>query len=155
MTWSDGATNSIAFDLSTITQLNSVFTLASFAENGLASANITGVTFDGKGHVVGNFSDGSTRVIYKVPLAMFANVNGLEAKSGNVYAESPLSGTRRSLFVDTSGIASLSPNTLELSNVDLTIQFTQMIQVQQAYNSSATVFKTVDELLVTARDLKR
>ncbi|MBL4690792.1 MAG: hypothetical protein JKY68_04930, partial [Rhodospirillales bacterium] len=81
--------------------------------------------------------------------------NGLEAKSGNVYAESPLSGTRRSLFVDTSGIASLSPNTLELSNVDLTIQFTQMIQVQQAYNSSATVFKTVDELLVTARDLKR
>ena len=155
MTWSDGATNTIAFDLSSITQLNGVFTLVNFSENGLASANITDVSFDGQGHVVGNFSDGSARIIYKVPLAVFSNVNGLEAKSGNVYGESPLSGTRRSLFADTSGIAVLSPNTLELSNIDLTIQFTQMIRVQQAYNSSATVFKTVDELLMTARDLKR
>ena len=44
---------------------------------------------------------------------------------------------------------------IELSNVDLATQFTKMIQVQQAYNSSATVFKTVDELITTARDLKR
>jgi len=48
----------------------------------------------------------------------------------------------------------MSPNTLELSNVDLATQFTQMIQVQQAYNSSATVFKTADEMLLVARDLK-
>jgi flagellar hook protein FlgE len=155
LTWSDGATNAIAFDLSNVTQLNGNFTLANSSENGLSSASITAVSFDSKGHVIGEFSDGSSRIIYKVPLAMFTNINGLEAQSSNLYVESPLSGARRSLFVDSSGIAVLSPYTLELSNVDLAIQFTQMIQVQQAYNSSATVFKTVDELLVTARDLKR
>ena len=59
------------------------------------------------------------------------------------------------MFADTSGIAILSPNTIELSNVELASQFTQMIQVQQAYNSSATVFKTVDEMIIVARDLKK
>ena len=155
LAWGDGATNAITFDFNTVTQFNGAFVLSDFAQNGLASADIKSVSFDGKGHVVGSFSDGSSRIIYKVPLAMFTNVNGLEALSGNVYGESPESGTRRSVFSDTSGVAVLAPNTLELSNVDLTTQFTMMIQMQQAYNSSATVFKTVDELLVTARDLKR
>ena len=153
--WSDGATNAVTMDLSKLTQFNGAFIISNFSQNGLSSADINGVTFDGKGHVIGSFSDGSSRTIYKIPLAMFTNVNGLEAISGNVYGESPDSGTRRSVFVDTSGIASLQPATLEFSNVDLATQFTQMIQVQQAYNSSATVFKTVDELTTTARDLKR
>lgn len=155
ITWSDGATNSTAFDFTNMTQLNGDFTNVDFSQNGLASANISSIEFDGKGHVVGRFSDGTSRQIYKIPLALFTNVNGLEAKSGNVYVESPDSGTRRSVFADVSGIADLSPFTLELSNVDLTTQFSQMIQVQQAYNSSATVFKTLDELTITARDLKR
>ncbi len=155
LTWSDGATNAVAFDISNLSQFNGAFIISNFSQNGLASADINGVSFDGAGHVIGSFSDGSSRTIYKVPLAMFTNVNGLEAISGNIYGESPLSGIRRSVFVDTSGVATFQPSTLELSNVDLTIQFTQMIQVQQAYNSSATVFKTLDELLTTARDLKR
>ncbi|MBT7942380.1 MAG: flagellar hook-basal body complex protein, partial [Alphaproteobacteria bacterium] len=154
LTWSGGGTNSIAIDLASMTQLNGSFNITDITQNGLASADMNNVSFDAKGHVIGSFSDGSSRIIYKIPLATFTNVNGLEAKSGNIYAESPLSGTSRSVFADTSGIATLSPNTLELSNVELATQFTQMIQVQQAYNSSATVFKTADELIVTARDLK-
>jgi len=154
LTWSDGATNSVALDISNMTQLYGDFTPLSYAQNGLASSDMTSVHFDGAGHVVGQFTDGSSRKIYKVPLATFTNVNGLEATTGNVYIESPYSGAARSVFADTSGIAEISPNTLELSNVDLALQFTQMIQVQQAYNSSATVFKTVDEMLMVVRDLK-
>ncbi len=152
--WSDGATNSVAFDISNMSQLYGDFTPISFTQNGLASSDMVSVTFDSAGHVIGQFSDGSSRKIYKVPVATFTNINGLEATNGNVYKESPSSGAASSVFVDTSGIASMSPNTLELSNVDLATQFTQMIQVQQAYNSSATVFKTADEMLLVARDLK-
>ena len=47
------------------------------------------------------------------------------------------------------------PNTRELSNVVLAQEFTSMIRTQHAYNSSATVFRTVDEMIETARDLKR
>ncbi len=154
LTWSDGATNTFAMDISDMTQFNGLFTLVNFSQNGLSSSNMTSVSFDNKGYVIGQFADGSSRKVYKIPLAVFANVNGLEAQNGNTYVESPNSGTRRSVFADTSGIAILSPNTLELSNVELATQFTQMIQVQQAYNSSATVFKTVNEMTMVARDLK-
>ncbi len=154
LTWSDGATTTFAMDISAMSQLKGDFTPINFSQNGLSSSDMTSVTFDSKGHVIGQFADGSSRKIYKIPLAVFTNVNGLEPGNGNTYEESVSSGTRRSVFADTSGIAILAPNTLELSNVDLATQFTQMIQVQQAYNSSATVFKTVDEMTMVARDLK-
>lgn len=154
LTWSDGATNSVAFDLTEMTQLAGDFTPISYSHNGLATADMTSLTFDEVGHVIGFFSDGSSRTIYKIPLASFANVNGLEAANGNIFKETSDSGAPNSVFVDTTGIATFSPNTLELSNVELATQFTQMIQVQQAYNSSATVFKTADEMTLVARDLK-
>ena len=154
LTFSDGATNNFTFDLSRLTQFAGAFLLTDFSQNGLSSSDLRDVTFDQDGNVIGQFKDGTTRKIYKIPLASFSNPNGLQEDNGNVYEETSLSGSRRTVFADTSGIALLAPNTVELSNVELATQFTQMIKVQQAYNSSATVFKTVDEMLMAARDLK-
>ncbi len=154
LTWSDGATTNFALDISGLTQFNGAFLLVDFQQNGLSSSDLKDVTFDTAGNVIGQFNDGSARKIYKIPLAAFANPNGLLEGNGNTYEETSLSGSRRTVFADTSGIALLSPATVELSNVELATQFTQMIRVQQAYNSSATVFKTVDEMLMAARDLK-
>ncbi len=155
LTWDNGATNNFVLDLTDFTQFASNFLLFNFSQNGLAVSSLEKVTFDDNGHVIGNFKDGSSRKIYKIPLATFSNPNGLEFRNGNVFAETEKSGTARSVFADTSGVASFAVNTVELSNVELASQFTQMIRVQQAYNSSATVFKTVDEMLQGARDLKR
>jgi flagellar hook protein FlgE len=154
LTWSDGATNSFTLDMSTATQFNGVFTIFSTSQNGLAASSLRQISFDPSGHVIGEFEDGTARRIYKVPLATFVNPNGLEIRNGNVFAESPLSGPARVVFADQAGIAILSPNAVELSNVDMVREFTLMIQVQQAYNSSATVFRTVDEMTIIARDLK-
>lgn len=154
LTWSNGATNSFTVDISQSTQFNGPFTLVNNDQNGLSSSALRDVTFDSVGQVIGNFEDGTARAIYKVPLATFVNPNGLDIRDGNTFAQSPLSGAARVVFADTSGIAILTPNAVELSNVDITSEFTQMIRVQQAYNSSATVFKTVDEMTVIARDLK-
>jgi flagellar hook protein FlgE len=154
LTWSDGATNTFTLDMSTSTQFNGVFTPFTSSQNGLASSVMQGISFDGVGHVIGKFDDGTSRLLYKIPLATFVNPNGLEMLSGNLFAESPDSGPSRSVFVDASGIANLTPNAIERSNVDIASEFTQMIQVQQAYNSSATAFRTVDEMTIVARDLK-
>ena len=154
LTFNDGATSAFALDISRLTQFTGDFTTSLFQQNGLSSSDIKEVSFDKTGQIIGQFEDGTSRKIYKVPLATFVNPNGLQAGSGNVYEETPLSGSRRTVFADTSGIALLAPNTVELANVELAAQFTQMIRVQQAYNSSATVFKTVDEMLMAARDLK-
>ena len=155
LTWSDGATNSFTLDISDSTQFAGGFLVQNTSQNGLSASDLQSVSFDSVGRVNGLFSDGTTRTIYKIPLATFTNPNGLDAIDGNGFAETPQSGPSRSVFADTSGIAILSPNTVELSNVELASQFTQMIQVQQAYNSSATVFKTVDEMIIVARDLKK
>jgi len=154
LTWSDGATNAVTLDISKSTQFSGAFTLINFSQDGLARSSLRSVTFDNSGHVIGNFEDGTSRKIYKLALATFNNPNALEVRNGNTFAESTGSGVPRSVFADVTGIALLQPNTVELSNVELASQFTQMIKAQQAYNSSATVFRTVDEMVTVARDLK-
>ena len=153
-TWSDGTTNSIVLDVSDIIQLAGDFTPFGYTQNGLAAASMTGFEFDGAGHIVGSFEDGTQRQIYKVPLAIFSNPNGLEMRNGQVFTETPESGSARTVAIDASDQATLNPYAVELSNVDIASEFSRMIMVQNAYNSSATVFRTVDEMTMTARDLK-
>jgi len=148
------STSSFALDMSSMTQFDGAFTFLNFTQDGLAQSNLRSISFDSAGHVLGNFEDGTARRVYKLALATFSNPNALEARNGNVYGETTGSGTPRSVFADVTGIALLQPNTVELSNVDLAGQFTSMIKVQQAYNSSATSFKTIDEMTIVARDLK-
>ena len=69
-------------------------------------------------------------------------------------SESVASGTVLLREADLSGVAQLVPFKHEISNVNLGSEFQTMILVQQAYNSSATVFKTVDEMTSTAADMK-
>ena len=76
-------------------------------------------------------------------------------KNGNVFAPTEDSGTARTVVMGSGGVASLIINARELSNVDIADEFTRMIMTQTAYNSSAQVFRTVDEMVTVARDLKR
>ena len=153
-TWSDGSTNAVTIDTSKLQQFAGAFLPLSYGHNGEASANMTGTQFDSSGHIVGTFQDGTQRTIYKLPLAQFQNADGLEMMNGMVFRETPESGTVSTVFADLSGRASFTPFARELSNVDIATEFTRMLMVQNAYNSSATVFKTVDEMVTVARDLK-
>jgi len=153
-TWSDASTSSFTIDLANTTQFAGDFTPFAYSHNGLASASMSRVQFDQTGHVIGSFEDGTQRKIYKIPLAMFSNPNGLEMKNGMVFDETAESGTPRTVAADESGVATFNAFAVELSNVDLASEFSRMILVQNAYNSNATVFRTVDEMTITAHDLK-
>lgn len=149
------ATASVALDISKFTQFAGNFQPFNYSKNGYAAANAQSIRFDGKGQVIANFDDSTFRTVYKIPLAQFSNANALEEFSGNVYRETEQSGTARVVDADKTGYASFLPSTQELSNVDLAGEFTRMMMTQTAYNSSATVFKTIDEMIAAARDLKR
>ena len=153
-TWDDGSTSSFALSIDGMTQFDGDFTPFRTSQDGYGKASITDVGFDKSGHVVGTFSDGTERAIYKVPLYDFANANGLEALNGMLFRESEASGTAVEFFADESSKAQLQPNAHELSNVDIATEFTLMIQTQTAYNMNATTFKTIDEMTTVARDLK-
>jgi flagellar hook-basal body protein len=154
LTFSDGATATVAIDMSQMQQFGADFLKYNYDHNGLSKASMTGTHFDDAGHVVGSFQDGTQRTIYKLPLAQFTNPDGLEMMNGMVFRQTPDSGEDVTVFADESGRASFTPYAFEISNVDIATEFTKMIMVQNAYNSSATVFKTVDEMLTVARDLK-
>ena len=154
VSFATGATSTFTLDVEQMTQFGSDFLASRYSHNGLESANMTRVRFDDAGQVIGSFTDSTERAIYKLPLAIFANPDQLEMKNGMVFDESPNSGSPVATFADTSGQASFVPNAYEGSNVDLATEFTRMIVVQKAYNSSATVFRTVDEMVGVARDLK-
>jgi len=153
-TWDDGATSSFTIDISTMSQFAGEFTPYRSSQNGLGLANITDISFDDAGHVIGTFSDGTQRSIYKIPLYDFTNPNGLQASNGMLFQETTESGSATAFFADESSKAEMLPGAIEISNVDIAAEFSRMIQTQNAYNMSATTFKTIDEMTTVARDLK-
>ena len=70
------------------------------------------------------------------------------------FKETAASGSATVFFTDESDRASFISGAIELSNVDITAEFTLMVKTQAAYNMSATSFKTIDEMTIVARDLK-
>jgi flagellar hook protein FlgE len=153
-TWDDGATSSFTIDVSTMTQFAGDFTPYRSSQNGLGLADIVDVSFDNAGHVLGTFSDGTQRTIYQIPLYDFTNPNGLDSANGMIFMETTESGSATSFFADSSSKAEFLPGAIEISNVDIAHEFARMIQTQNAYNMSATTFKTIDEMTTVARDLK-
>ena len=155
ITWDDGQTSEITTDISLTRSIGSTFFYSEFQKNGRSPGDLQDFSFDHNGNVNGRFSNGVVRPLYKIPLATFANTNRLAIEQGNLFSETPESGTALVREVDKLGVAQLVPFFNEVSNVNLGSEFQTMILVQQAYNSSATVFKTVDEMISQAADLKR
>lgn len=153
-TWDDGATSNFTIDISNFTQFDGGFTPYRSGQDGFGQASITGLSFDDAGHVIGQFSDGTAREIYKVPLFDFSNPNALDSQNGLLFTETTGSGEATSFFADENSKAQFMSNAVEISNVDIAQEFTRMIQTQNAYNMNATTFRTIDEMVTVARDLK-
>ena len=151
-----GATGALALDLVDVTQFAGEFIGQAFNRNGFGLALMRGFNFNTHGEVVGEFDDQTFRTIYRIPLADFVNVDGLEQRNGNTFVQSVNSGSVTLAFVGgPDSAATFIPNAHELSNVDLATEFTEMITVQTAFNAASKAFTTIDEMLTVARDLKR
>jgi flagellar hook protein FlgE len=150
-----GVTSNFTLDVSGFTQFGNTFSPLGYTRDGFEASALQSVEFDNRGHVVGVFASGMTKPLYKLALANFANPDGLGARNGNVYAQSELSGTAQLGGAGEGGMGRIMAGAHELSNVDLAEEFSHMIVTQNAYNASATSFRTVDEMTEIARDLKR
>jgi fagellar hook-basal body proteins len=151
----DGTTSAFALDVSGSTQFAGPYTARSYDFDGYAPGTLEDITIDSRGYVNGNFSNGQTQRLYRLPLATFANTDGLTPLAGNVYAANDNSGDPVVQGVGEGGTGILIPEALESSNVEMEDQYSRMIQTQQAYNSAATAFRTMDEIIQTSLQLKR
>ncbi|HBD68182.1 MAG TPA: flagellar hook protein FlgE [Treponema sp.] len=110
---------------------------------------------DGTGLITGVYSNGSTRTIGQIAMASFTNQGGLEKHGDTTFMESTNSGMANIGESGTAGKGSLISGTLEMSNVDLTDQLTDMIVTQRGFESNAKTIQTSDSMLETILSLKR
>jgi flagellar hook protein FlgE len=92
---------------------------------------------------------GQTVVAGYISLASFANPEGLQSLGDNLLAESPNSGSPTVSQASTAGVGQVVSGELEMSNVDLATQFTNMITAQRGYDANAQVITTANQMLQT------
>ena len=139
----------------TITQDASQSTTKAYYQDGYALGYLDNFSIDDKGIITGVYSNGSTRTIGQIAMASFTNQGGLEKKGDNTYAESINSGMANIGEARRAGKGSFKAGTLEMSNVDLTEQLTDMIVTQRGFESNAKTIQTGDSMLETVINLKR
>ena len=130
-----------------LTQYNAASSLGSTHVDGSSFGSLTGVSVDTDGFVTAQFSNGLSKKIYKVPLATFANPDGLGAVSGNAYTVTGASGDPIVNSANTGSAGSVQAKSLENSTVDIATEFTNLITTQRAYSASARVITTADQML--------
>lgn len=118
-----------------------------FEQDGARYGNLSGVTVDEQGLLWANYDNGLSRAIYQLPIATFANADGLIAQSGNIFNESPDSGDVQFRIGGSNGAGNVFGAALEQSNVDLGDEFTNMIITQQAFTANTRTITTSDQML--------
>jgi flagellar hook protein FlgE len=149
------AQSQITVDVSAFTQADSPSRLISSNVNGTILGSFEGVSVGEDGIVTALFDNGTTRPIYKLPLATFRNPNGLNNQDGNAWIETQTSGAVSLLDAGTQGAGRLSSGALESSTVDLAEEFSNMIITQRAYSAAGKIITTADEMLDELIRLKR
>ncbi len=107
------------------------------------------------GEVLASFTNGKKEAISTVILAGFDNNAGLMKMGTNMFVESPNSGVPKYGKPGTGRFGTLAPGALEMSNVDLSQQFTDMITTQRGFQANSRVITTTDEMLQELVNLKR
>ncbi len=123
---------------------------------GRTSGNMTGCSIDGNGLIYGVYDNGVSRLLGQVVVAQFANAAGLEAVGGSLFATTQNSGEFDGIgkTVAEAG-GSFNTGVLEMSNVDLATEFTNMITTQRGFQANSRIITTSDTLLEELINLKR
>ena len=117
---------------------------------------LTGLSVDASGRVYGSYDNGNTILLCQVAVAQFSNASGLEKVGDNCYQTTLNSGDFDGIGVEISADGSaISTGELEMSNVDLSAQFTDMIITQRGFQANSRVITTSDTLLEELINLKR
>lgn len=138
-----------------VTQFAAPSTTRVYSQNGYGLGYLQDFRIDSAGVVTGVYSNGNNRTIGQVAMASFINPGGLDKIGSTSYIESINSGIAD---VGTSGTASrgrIAAGTLELSNVDLAEEFTDMIVTQRGFQANSRTITTSDQLLQELLTLKR
>jgi flagellar hook protein FlgE len=145
----------ISLDFSTVTQYAGMNTVEAARQDGRQPGSLQSFSLSKDGTLIGSFSNGATEPIARIALATFVNPGGLEKAGGSTYRTSINSGDAAIGVAGTGDIGSLRSGSLEMSNVDLSQEFTNLIVAQRGFQANARIITTSDEVLQELTNLKR
>ncbi len=159
----DNGASTYSFDIklgdaeqgSSFTQYAGSNTAKVLSQDGHTEGQLLDVEIDGEGRLQGIYDNGQNQTLAQLAIAQVQNENGLEMVGAGLFRATSAAGEQFVTSAQDMAETSINAGALEGSNVDLAKEFTEMITSQRAYQSSARVISTADEMLMEAVNLKR
>lgn len=118
--------------------------------------DMIGVSIQNNGMIYASYDNGMTKLLGQIATASFANASGLQKEGDNLYSSTLNSGEFDGIGVDVTGNGGyMSTGQLEMSNVDLSSEFTEMITTQRGFQANSRIITVSDTLLEELTNLKR
>jgi len=137
------------------TQFAAPFSTNFLGQDGYPAGDLKSISINEDGIIEGLFSNGQVRNLYQIALANFVSPWNLAKVGDNLYAETGASGQPIIDVPNTGGRGKIISGALEMSNVDLAAEFTNLILIQRAFQANARVITTSDEMLTELVNIKR
>jgi len=138
-----------------LTQFAGNSTAVAKEQDGYEAGNLSTVSVNKEGIVIGAFSNGIKKNIAAVQIALFQNTSGLESVGGGYFTSSANSGEPVATQAMTGGAGSIHGGALEKSNADVATEFVSMIQAQNGFQANARTIRVANDILRELSDLIR
>jgi len=143
------------FDITAMTQYGAGTDPQLLSSDGSQSGTLRGFAIDQGGIISGVFSNGDTIDLGQIAVANFSNTNGLGAEGDTAFRETLASGQALVGQAGTGGRGALAAGLLETSNVELGLEFTNLIIAQRGFQANSRVITTSDEMIQELVNLSR
>ncbi len=147
--------NTIALSTTGLSQFGTQRTVTPLSQNGSTMGSLQSFNISQDGTLTGVFSNGLTQSIGQIALAGFNNPGGLEKAGNSMFRSTVNSGLPQVGVTGSGGRGLLNGGTLEMSNVDLAAEFTNLIVAQRGFQANSRIITASDELLQDLVNLKR
>lgn len=141
-------------DFAKSTQLGSAFSVNNLTQDGWAPGELNGIKIGTDGIITARYSNGQQQALGQVMVAGFTNPQGLAPIGGSMWVETAASGAAKRGSPGESGLGTVQSGALEESNIDLTAELVNMMNVQRSYQANAQTIKTLDSVMSTLLNMR-
>lgn len=146
---------SVSINFGSLTQIAGNSSVAATSQDGAPMGVLQSFSIAQDGTITGVFSNGQTRVLGQIATAIFSNPGGLAKQGQNLYSASSNSGLAQVGVPNQGGRGQINVGFLEMSNVDLSTEFTNLIIAERGFQANTRIVTTVDNLLQDVINLKQ
>lgn len=150
-----GADMNLDLDMTNVTQYNGNFGVNKIVQDGYTNGRLNDIKITDDGSILGNYSNGQSKLMGQVTLTNFANVDGLQQIYGTRWNETFASGSAITGKPRTASLGGIRAGALEESNVDITSELVAMISAQRSFQANAQVITTADTIQQTVISMRR